>query len=346
VTAQVTVESYRGAGDEWDAFVHSQPSATNYHLFAWRAVVERSFGHQTHYLAARDAAGAIVGILPLVHMQSRLFGNFLVSLPFFNYGGLLLSLPQAANCLLDEAGRLMSQTGATHVELRHLGWQQAGAPARTGKVTMLLKLSPDVESQWKAFNAKLRNQVRKAEKGGLQTVVGGIELLDGFYQVFCRNMRDLGTPVYGKEFFANVLGEFPQATRIISVTHQDRVIASGIACWHKDTLEIPWASSNRDFKALCPNNILYWKAISFAIESGFSTFDFGRSTPNEGTFKFKEQWGARPEQLYWQYLLREGESLPELNTKNPKYQMAIALWQKLPVALTRIIGPGIVRSIP
>jgi FemAB-related protein (PEP-CTERM system-associated) len=342
----LTVEQYSGDGVEWDLFVDSQSGATNYHRYGWRAVVEKSFQHPAHYLAARNAQGAMVGILPLVRMQSRLFGHFLVSVPFFNYGGLLCSQTQAAPRLLEEAQRIMAETGASHVELRHRGWQLEGTPAKTGKVTMLLELAPDIDSQWKAFNAKLRNQVRKAEKGGLQVVTGGLELLDGFYDVFCRNMRDLGTPVYGKDFFQNVLAQFPQSCRIISVLHHDTVIASGIACWYQSTLEIPWASSNRDFKALCPNNILYWKAISFAIESGFSTFDFGRSTPGEGTFKFKEQWGARPLQLYWQYLLREGAPLPALNNKNPKFELAIRIWQKLPLPVTRMLGPHIVKNIP
>jgi len=342
----LTIEQYSGDGCEWDSFVDSQSGATNYHLFGWRGVVEKSFKHAAHYLAARNTKGAIVGILPLVRMQSRLFGHFLVSVPFFNYGGLLCSDPQAASPLLKEAGRLMAETGASYVELRHRGWQLENAPAKTGKVTMLLELALDVDSQWKAFNAKLRNQVRKAEKSGLQVVTGGRELLDGFYEVFCRNMRDLGTPVYGKWFFANVLATFPQSCRIISVLHGDTVIASGIACWYRGTIEIPWASSNRDYKALCPNNILYWKAISFAIENGFSTFDFGRSTPGEGTYKFKEQWGAKPLQLYWQYLLREGEPLPAINNKNPKFDLAIRVWQKLPLPLTRILGPHIVKNIP
>jgi FemAB-related protein (PEP-CTERM system-associated) len=173
-----------------------------------------------------------------------------------------------------------------------------------------------------------------------------MELLDGFYEVFCRNMRDLGTPVYGKNFFRNVLEEFPETTRIISVKLGDKTVASGILTWFKDTLEVPWASSISDYREMCPNNLLYWEAIRFAINNGSLKFDFGRSTPGEGTFKFKKQWGAKPVQLYWQYLLKEGERLPELNTKNPKYEMAIKVWKKLPLAVTNFIGPHIVKNIP
>jgi len=214
------------------------------------------------------------------------------------------------------------------------------------KVTMLLDLKSSVEDQWNSLDGKVRNQVRKAEKAGLRTVMGGVELLDGFYEVFCRNMRDLGTPVYGRNFFRNVLEEFPATTRILSVTKDDRVIASALLTWYKDTLEVPWASSNKDFRAFCPNNLLYWEAIRFAVDSGHGTFDFGRSTPGEGTYNFKKQWGARPVQLHWQYLLREGEAVPEVNPKNPKYRLAIQAWQRLPLTLTNLLGPHIVRCIP
>lgn len=342
----MTGEIYDGNGSDWDDFVNAQPAATNYHLWGWKSVVQDSFSHNCHYLVARNQEGKIAGVLPLVHMRSRLFGNFLVSVPFFNYGGLLCDDPAAVPCLLSSAKDVLKKTGASHLELRHVGTTVEDLPAKSHKVTMLLELAPDPDSQWKAFNAKLRNQIRKAEKSGLQTVVGGLELLDGFYDVFCRNMRDLGTPVYGKEFFSNILRRFSQTAKIISVIYNDKVIASGIAIWYRGTIEIPWASSIRDYKTLCPNNMLYWKAISFAIESGFSTFDFGRSTPDEGTYKFKEQWGAKPLPLHWQYLLREGETLPELNNKNPKFELAIKIWQKLPLQLTRIIGPHIVKNIP
>lgn len=337
---------YNEDGRAWNKFVTEHPAATNYHLWEWKAVVEESFGHPCCYLAANDHRKGIVGILPLVHMQSRLFGNFLVSLPFFNYGGLLCSTPAAETGLLSMVEELIQQTGVSHLELRHVGSGINNLVTKTHKVTMILDLCCDVDSQWKAFNAKLRNQIRKAEKNGLKVVVGGVDLLDGFYDVFCRNMRDLGTPVYGKNFFYNILANFPESSRIISVTHNGKVIASGIASWFGDTIEIPWASSNKDFKALCPNNMLYWEAIRFAIKKGFKKFDFGRSTPGEGTYKFKEQWGAKPVPLFWQYLLADGSELPEINTKNPKYEMAITIWQKLPVWLTRAVGPRIVRSIP
>jgi FemAB-related protein (PEP-CTERM system-associated) len=335
-----------GSLEGWEHYVASHPQATNYHRAAWRKVIERSFGHRTHYLAAIDGAGRIRGVLPLVHMSSSLFGSFLVSLPFFNYGGVLADSAAAEQMLIGEAGRLRAQLGAAHVELRHRDTTVGTLPAKQHKVTMILGLESSVEAQWKGFNAKLRNQIRKPEKSGLEPQLGGTELLDGFYDVFARNMRDLGTPVYAKDFFRNVLHEFPETTRIVAVAYQGKIIAAGIATWFRDTLEIPWASSISDYKSMCPNNMLYWEAIKLAIGKGFTRLDFGRSTPEEGTFNFKKQWGAEPIQLNWQYLLPEGSSLPELNPKNPKFEMAIRVWQKLPLPVTRILGPHIVKNIP
>jgi serine/alanine adding enzyme len=211
---------------------------------------------------------------------------------------------------------------------------------------MILELAPDIESQWRAFNAKLRNQIRKAEKSGLQSVLGDLELLDDFYAVFARNMRDLGTPVYPRRFFRNILEAFPETTKIFGVYHERKMIAAGIASWFGDTLEMPWASSISDYKALCPNNMLYWQAIKFAIEKGFRKFDFGRSTPHEGTYNFKKQWGARLVELYWQYLLDGQKEIPDLSPSNPKYQSAIRVRQRLPVSVTKVLGPMIGRNIP
>ena len=211
---------------------------------------------------------------------------------------------------------------------------------------MILDLAPDTDAQWRSFNAKLRNQIRKAQKSGLQFVAGHLELLDGFYEVFARNMRDLGTPVYPKNFFHNILEAFPESTRIFAVYHNTKVIAAGIGSWFRKTLEIPWASSINDYKILCPNNMLYWEAIQFAIRNGFNKFDFGRSTLNEGTYNFKRQWGAQPVQLYWQYLMDGQNSIPDLNPSNPRYQTAIRIWQHLPLSVTRLLGPMIVRNIP
>jgi FemAB-related protein (PEP-CTERM system-associated) len=279
-------------------------------------------------------------------MHSKLFGSFLVSQPFFNYGGVLGDSRKIGDALLTEAGVLGKELGTDYVELRHTDPWPGDFPTKRHKVCMVLELAGDAEAQWQGFNAKLRNQIRKAEKSGLTTAVGGEDLLADFYTVFVRNMRDLGTPVYAQKFFAEVLLAFPSDSRIIVVYLDRKPVSAGFITCFRDTVEIPWASSIRDYNSLCPNNLLYWTALRFALEKGFKRFDFGRSTPGEGTYRFKEQWGAKPLQLNWQYLLPEGASLPELNNKNPKFEMAIRIWQKLPLPVTRLLGPHIVKNIP
>jgi FemAB-related protein (PEP-CTERM system-associated) len=164
--------------------------------------------------------------------------------------------------------------------------------------------------------------------------------------VFARNMRDLGTPVYGQNFFRAVLTTFADQSRVFVVRLNDQPIAASIVHWYKDRIEVPWASSLREFNPLCANVQLYWEMLRFAIERGFATFDFGRSTPGEGTFQFKKQWGAEARELVWEYWMADGKPLPQLNTKNPKFELAIRAWQRLPLSIATTLGPHVVRNIP
>lgn len=341
----VKVEQFHGDPHEWDTFVDASQFASGYLGYAWRGILEKSFGHRSYYLAAREG-GALSGVLPLVHMKSLLFGNFLVSLPFVTYGGVLSRSETAIRALLDAAEDLRRRLGARHVELRHTGECALELPVRRHKVAMVLTLSDNEERMWGSIGVKVRNQVRKAQRSGLEAVWGGTELLDDFYTVFVRNMRDLGTPVYARDFFTAVLDGLPLQTSIISIRKDGRPAAAGLLYWHGGTLEIPWASSIRDYNTLCPNNLMYWETIRHGMSLGLKRFDLGRSTPGAGTFKFKEQWGARPEPLAWHYILPQGASLPDLTNQNPRFSLAIAAWRRLPLPMTRLIGPSIVRCIP
>lgn len=338
----ITVER---SGAEWDQFVLNRRDASGYHLSGWRRVFENAFGHETAYLAAREQ-GRIVGVLPLVLFRSRLFGRFAVSLPFVNYGGVCAEDDDVAQALVAKAAAVAEEQRLSHVELRHVARQLPQLPVRAHKVTMRLMLGDDPVRMWDGLDRKVRNQVRKAEKSGLTWRRGGAELLDRFYEVFAVNMRDLGTPVYSKRFFEEVVASFPQTATVCLVDHGDRTVAGAIALSHRDVLEVPWASSLREFRSQCPNNLLYWKIIEHGIDTRHASLDFGRSTPNEGTYHFKEQWGARPEPLFWEYVMLGARGLPNLSPSNPKYRAAIEVWTRLPVGLTKLIGPHIVRSIP
>jgi FemAB-related protein (PEP-CTERM system-associated) len=331
--------------DGWDRYVKNSSDASCYHLSCWKRIVEETFGHRTHYLLAEDDRQQFRGILPLVHLKSLLFGSFMVSLPYFNYGGICTEGEQDRTLLFRRAVELCREAGAAHLELRQTG-PMAGHPVRTAKVSMRLQLPETPAALWDSFPAKLRSQVRRPSKEGMYATVGRDEELDGFYTVFANTMRDLGTPVYSRQFFENILRYYPASWVCMVRTARQEPVAGGILVGFKDVLEIPWASSLRRYNRSSPNMLLYSTALSFACEEGYRVFDFGRSSIGGSTYRFKEQWGARPEQLYWHYWMKDGKNIPELNPDNPRYRAAIALWKRLPVGLTKLIGPSIVKNLP
>ena len=329
----------------WDAFVEQSSAEALYHLTGWKRVIEQSFGHSTVYLYAAQA-GRLVGILPLVFLKSPMFGTYFVSIPFFNYGGMLAENDDTRKRLAEKAAEIARTHGATHIEFRHQENYALGLPVKTSKVVMILDLPESADALWNGFKSKLRSQIRRPEKEGFTVKFGHLDLLDQYYDVFAVKMRDLGTPVYAKRFFENILKEFPQHTYICVVYAQEKPIAAGFLAGFKGMLQIPWAATLPEFDRFSPNMLLYWHILKFACDQDYQRFDFGRSTPDEGTYRFKEQWGAKPAPCYWHYWLASGDALPELNPHNPKFEMAINIWRRLPLAVTKIIGPHIVKFLP
>jgi FemAB-related protein (PEP-CTERM system-associated) len=337
-----------GAADEvaWDQYVLSCPQSSGYHLMGWRGIIEEAFGHHTIYLMAQNRNEKVQGILPLVFLSGRLFGRFLVSIPFLNYGGVLSESIDAQKALLDAAAAVARECGASHIELRHEGTVEIAWPCKQHKVSMRLNLPPDFEALRKEFSSKLRSQIRRARREGMTVRFGRGEALEDFYSVFSRNMRDLGTPVYGKSFFRKILHHFPKDALICVVTLREQPLAAGFLYGFRKALEIIWASSDRRFNRLSPNMLLYNSALEYACREGFRIFDFGRSSPESGTFRFKEQWGAKPVPLHWYYWMKDGGPLPNLNPTNARFKLAVELWKRMPLGLSRWIGPKIVKYIP
>ncbi len=197
----------------------------------------------------------------------------------------------------------------------------------------------------KSFKSKLRSQIRKPIKEGLCAKIGGLELLDDFYDVFSVNMRDLGSPVHSKKLMQNVLEEFTGSAKIVVVYKGEEPVACSMIAGYKDTLENPWASALREYSRLSPNMLLYWAMLEYACDNSYDYFDFGRSSPNEGTYKFKEQWGAKAAPLHWHYISLNGQQLGEETSEKTKFEKAIWYWQKIPVPITKIIGPMIRKHI-
>jgi len=328
----------------WDRFVEEHPEASGYHLSAWRSIFEDVFGHRTLNLSA-VREGRVAGILPLVEFRSRLFGRFAVSLPFVNQGGVVADDDEVARTLIARAVDEARSRGLGHIELRHEKRWFPDLADKQHKVSMRLRLPDTGDALWNQLDRKVRNQIRKAEKSGLAASNGGVELVDAFYAVFTENMRDLGTPVYPRSFFSSVMQRFPGRTRIHVVRLGSEVVASSLTFAWRDSIEVPWASSLRKHRDKSPNNLLYWEMLQQAIADGRRVFDFGRSTPDEGNYHFKSQWGAQPGPMHWEYWLASG-TMPDQSPANPKFQVAIAVWRRLPLWVTNRVGPRLVRNIP
>ncbi|GAK60761.1 hypothetical protein U27_00659 [Candidatus Vecturithrix granuli] len=335
----------KGQETRWDAYVQKASPFAVYHLTAWKRVIENTFGHPVFYLYASHNDD-IIGVFPLVFLKSVLFGKFLVSLPYFNYGGILADDDAIRRKLLEEAISIARREGAAHIEMRHLHNYPFDLPTKTSKVLMVLDLPATTEELWNSFKSKLRSQIRRPEKEEFTVRIGHLDEVNNFYQVFAHKMRELGTPVYTKKLFINILQEFPEAVRICTVSDGAKPIASGLILGFQHMLQIPWAATLRAYDRFSVNMMLYWNILKFACEHGYTQFDFGRSTQDEGTYKFKQQWGSEPVPCYWQYWLAYSGDPPEINPDNPKYRLAINVWQRLPLAVTNFLGPHIVKYIP
>ena len=325
--------------------VQSAPTATICHHFLWQSVIQSAYGHQPFYLLAQDQ-GQVLGVLPLVLVRSRLFGCSLTSMPFLDYGGVCSDHESVAHTLVLRAQQLMHEHAVDYVELRQRLPTNTDGNVRLDKVGMVLDISPGSEALWTGLPAKTRNQVRKAQKSDLKVAVGGGELLDEFYEVFVENMRDLGSPVHHKNFFAHIFEQFGEQVRLFVVRDQQRPVGGLVCFFFRDTVTVPWASSLRRYISKCPNNILYWEALQYACTRNYQRFDFGRSSIDSGTYAFKKQWGAKPVQVYWQMLSKDANSKSlAFSASESKYKIVIEAWKRLPIPVSAVLGPAIRRYL-
>jgi FemAB-related protein (PEP-CTERM system-associated) len=331
-------------GDDraWDAYVSGCPSAGVYHRSGWGRVIERSYGHAPIYLWACDEAG-VRGVLPLALFRGALGGRSLVSLPFLDEGGVCADSETVSAALWEAAQRVARRERAEVVELRQ--GPPSGLPLASlgSKVSVMLELAGESQAMWKRLDAKVRNQIRKAMTSGLTAAWYGIEGLDDFYAVFAQNMRDLGSPVHGRRFFAAILEEFAGDARLLLVREGPRVVAGGVCMVFRDTVLVPWASSLREWRSRCPSNLLYWEVIRSGCDKGLRWLDFGRSSPGGGTYKFKMQWGGQERRLHWQVDPSDRASV--IDADNPRYRWLVGAWQRLPVPLATAIGPVVRRRL-
>jgi len=318
---------------------------------AWLDILHDGLRHDSAALVD-EQQGEVVGYLPLSLTRSPLFGRHLVSLPYLNRAGVVARDCATAARLIQAAADLADQRRARYLELRHHGDAIAHdtlGHTRNAKHRMVLSLPADADALWSSLKPKVRNQVRKGEKHEPTIRFGGRVLLDGFYSVFATTMRDLGTPVYPKRLFAAILHYLPQQAELALVTIEGAAVAGALLV-HDDTphrreTQVPSACCLRAFNPTCANMWMYHQLLRRAIARGSTAFDFGRSSMDSGTYRFKRQWGAQPHATPWQVYLRSGE-LDAVRPENPANQRKAEAWKKLPVWTTKLLGPAIVRGIP
>lgn len=332
--------------DRWAAMVAERGERPLTQHPAWLAILAEGLGHTPYCLEAVTAERTF-GFLPLSFVNTWLFGRYLVSLPYLNYGGVIADDEIVAAALVSRAIELADGLDVRHLELRHERplTHPAFNDARIDKVHMRLPLPETPGTLWDQLSAKVRNQVRKGQKSELSAHWGGESLLGEFYDVFSQNMRDLGTPVYSPRLFRAALRQFPDQAELCVVRAGNRPAAAALLLHGWGVTEVPSASALREFNPVCANMLMYWHLLERAVLRGHRSFDFGRSSRDSGTYRFKAQWGAEPYCSEWQYYVRRG-SASDLRPDHPSFQRRIRTWQRLPVWLTRLIGPHIVRGIP
>ena len=334
--------------DKWIDMASADLEAVRHpdHDLRWLRVLARSMSHRP-YLIQAVCQARTVGLLPLAFVQSFLFGRFLVSLPYVNSAGVQTLNADVGSRLVEAAARLTDELDCRFLELRHEEPVTAACLTEqmTAKVHMRLRLPATVDELRDGLKSKVRSQVKKGEAQGFEVRWGREELLPDFYELFVRRMRDLGTPVYGRGLFRSILQEFPSEAEICCIRSGKTPVAAALLIHGAGLTEVPSASSLSQYNPLNVNMFMYWQLLARAVERGQETFDFGRATRDGNTFSFKKQWGAEPSQAVWQYYVRKG-TCGDMRPTGKKTQAMIGIWQHLPLWLTRLIGPKIVRGIP
>jgi serine/alanine adding enzyme len=332
--------------NQWEAFVKTHPEGTKFHQWNWRDVIENSFGWPAYYLMALEGS-SVKGILPLAWKKSRLFGTFVASLPSISGGGVLATDRETEIALIDEAKRLTRELKAGYLELRHREDHGLDLSSSSNeRVTVMVPIHADTEKMWSGLNSRVRTSIRKSVKSGLTAEFGTEEFLDEFYGVFAENMRDLGTPVYSRQFFLEILRAFPGEIEICRVRHNGKTVAAAFLNSYRGIVEPQWAASLREALTLKPNMFMHWNILRHAAERGFQELDFGRSWIGTGSYDYKMQWGGRAVPLHWDCWYPNASHSNGVSRKNPKFQVFIKAWQKMPLQLTTLVGPRIARYLP
>jgi FemAB-related protein (PEP-CTERM system-associated) len=325
----------------WDAFVETAPQATFCHRSAWREIIE-SLGHRSHYLYA-ERQGVITGVLPLAEVRSLLFGHALVSTPFCVYGGIAASDAESEAELTNAAVALAEKLRVDYLELRDREMRHPDWPVKDLYVASRKPLLPDDESNLKALPKSRRATVRKSTRRGLKAHHNGT--IDEFYPVYAESVRNLGTPVLPRSYYARLQEAFGEDCETTVITHQGQAVATVLNFYFRDEVHTYYGGSVRRARELKANDFMYWAVMQRAVERGARVFDYGRSKIGAGSYDFKKHWGFEPEPLPYAYHLVRAKEMPNISPTNKKYGLFIKAWQRLPLRVSCALGPWLARNL-
>jgi len=335
------VRPYAGERAQWDDFVRHTPSGTFFHLIGWKEVLEETFGFASRYLVA-ERGGQIVGVLPLVELRSAFAKPTLLSVPFAVEGGVCSADAEARLALERAALALADERGARSLELRD-GLAGDGFHVRAGLYYRFRRaLLPTDEENFAAIRRKQRRMVRVGQQAGLVARVGSEDVAT-FHDLYARSVHHLGTPVFPVRYFRRLLERFPDECTLLTVWHERTPVAGVLSFFFNGTVLPYYAGSRREFFRYAVNDFMYWELMRDARARGMRMFDFGRSKKGTGAYEFKCHWGFEPEPFQYRVYVRGREPVPEHNMSNPNVQFLRRAWRRLPLSLTKLIGPLLVR---
>ena len=317
--------------------------ATFFHRAGWQKIVGEVFRHDTYFLYA-ELGGQITGVLPLAHVNSLLFGNSLVGLPFAVYGGVAATTPQAADALEAEAQAIARRLGVEHLELRNMDQRHADWPTQDLYVTFRKEILPQEDANMLAIPRKQRAMVRKGIKNGLASEID--DNVDRFFALYADNVHRHGTPALPKSYFRALQAEFGADCEVLTVTSPDgRLLSSVMSFYFRDEVLPYYAGDDESARDLAANDFKYWELMRRSCARGLKLFDYGRSKQGTGSFAFKKNWGFVPTPLHYEYCLYKRDAIPQNNPSNAKYKLLIETWRRMPIAMANWLGPFIVRSL-
>jgi FemAB-related protein (PEP-CTERM system-associated) len=326
----------------WDTFVGAADGATFFHRAAWRDIIEHELGHRAHYLyAERD--GAISGILPLVEIRSRLFGHALISTPFCVYGGVVATDADSEANLTRSGAALADQLRVDYLELRNREPRATDWPVKDLYVGFRKAISEDHDANLKAIPRKQRAMVRKGIAAGLEARCGND--VDAFYRVYAESVRNLGTPVLPRRWYARLQQTFGEDCEVTVVTHGGKPMAAVMSFYFRDEVHPYYGGSIWQGRDVAANDFMYWSVMQRAADRGARLFDFGRSKQDTGSYHFKKHWGFQPEPLPYAYHLVRATEIPNVSPTNRKYSLFIKGWQRLPLPVANALGPWLARDL-